>query len=191
MHPGTDKPLRLLAVSRADRGKALEVVISSAIRLGESEAVLRIVGDGPELPALRRLAGDSPCVEFMGSLTPQEVLEEYARADVFVFPSRTDVFGLVLVEAMGAGRPIVTSGAPGAVSDLLVHGSNGIVVEENTVKAWSEAIWTLAKDGRLRERLGNRASETIRSRWTIAHAADAMIASLHLAFQSPSRRRLQ
>lgn len=62
-----------------------------------------VVGDGPDLARLRR---DYPAVHFTGVKTGEDLARHYASADVFVFPSRTDTFGLVLLEALACGVPV-------------------------------------------------------------------------------------
>ena len=125
-------------------------------------------------------AGGSPRIRFLGALPHDRVLELYREADVFFFPSQYDVFGLVLVEAMAAGLAVITSDVPGAVSDLAAPGSNCLVVGHRSSAYWADAIRTIIEDRALRERLGDRARSTIEGRWTIEHAADAMIAAFRL-----------
>ena len=104
----------------------------------------------------------------------------YRDADAFLFPSEYDVFGLVLVEALSAGLAVVSSTAPGAVADLAVDERNCLLVRRPDAAAWAHAIERVVRDAHLRSTLGAAARETIRSRWTIEHAADAMIAGFRL-----------
>ena len=69
-----------------------------------------VVGDGPDLDALRKRY---PEVTFLGALTGEALARAYCSADVFVFPSRTDTFGLVLIEAMACGLPVAAYPVPG------------------------------------------------------------------------------
>lgn len=80
-----------------------------------------VVGDGPLLDAFRTQYRD---VTFTGRLVGEELAEAYASADVFVFPSRTDTFGIVLIEAMACGLPIAALPVPGP-SDNVVDGQTG------------------------------------------------------------------
>jgi glycosyltransferase involved in cell wall biosynthesis len=172
--------VELLAVSRAEQGKALDLVVDAVLALRELDCRLTVVGDGPQLSALQAQAGDSPRIRFLGALAHERVLDEYRKADVFVFPSQFDVFGLVLVEAKGAGLAVITSDRPGAVADLAAPGSNCLVVRDPSPAAWADAIRLLVGDPELRRRLGDAAARTIADRWTIAHSADAMIAGVRL-----------
>lgn len=74
-----------------------------------------VVGDGP---ALERLKARFPDAHFLGVLHGAELASAYAGADVFVFPSRTDTFGLVIVEALACGTPVAAFPVPGPVDIL-------------------------------------------------------------------------
>ncbi len=69
-----------------------------------------VVGDGPARASLERRY---PCVRFLGAKYGDDLADIYARADVFVFPSRTDTFGVVLIEAMASGLPVAAFPLPG------------------------------------------------------------------------------
>lgn len=108
-HPGPQQPRRdrpvLLYVGRV----AAEKNIGAFLRI-TCDAQKVVIGDGPALPALRRA---HPEVLFCGALTGAALAEAYRAADVFVFPSRTDTFGMVLIEAMASGLPIAAHDVPG------------------------------------------------------------------------------
>lgn len=74
-----------------------------------------VVGDGP---ALEKLKAQFPDVHFLGKQTGQELAACYAGADVFVFPSRTDTFGLVMIEALACGTPVAAYPVPGPLDVL-------------------------------------------------------------------------
>jgi glycosyltransferase involved in cell wall biosynthesis len=80
-----------------------------------------VVGDGPQLLALRQRY---PGVVFVGTKTDEDLACHYAAADVFVFPSRTDTFGLVLLEAMASGVPVAAYPVPGPL-DVVDHSGAG------------------------------------------------------------------
>ena len=113
-HPGPERPRSprpvLLYVGRLAPEKNLEGFLN--LTEAETGPVRKVVvGDGPQMAALRRRF---PETEFRGTLTGAALAEAYRSADVFVFPSRTDTFGMVLTEAMAAGLPIAAHDAPGA-----------------------------------------------------------------------------
>ncbi|MEW6133919.1 MAG: glycosyltransferase family 1 protein [Pseudomonadota bacterium] len=85
-----------------------------------------VVGDGPALPALR---AKYPEVNYLGVLNQHELAEVYASADVFVFPSKTDTFGLVLLEAMACGLPVAAYPVTGPI-DVLGDSKAGVMRED-------------------------------------------------------------
>ena len=85
-----------------------------------------VVGDGPLLEHLKR---SYPKVRFTGPKVDVELAAEYAAADVFVFPSRTDTFGIVLLEAMASGLPVAAFPVTGPI-DVVRHGETGFLAED-------------------------------------------------------------
>lgn len=92
-----------------------------------------VVGAGPDLA---ELAVRYPDVLFTGKKTGEELAECYASADVFVFPSRTDTFGMVLLEAMASGLPIAAFPATGPI-DIVTPGETGVLSEDLRAAALS------------------------------------------------------
>ena len=132
------------------------------------DANLYIVGKGPLEEKLKRQAscyGEK--IIFMGAKTHEELSEIYASADVFVAPSITakdgdqEGFGLVIIEAMASGVPVVASRSGGIV-DIISHGQNGLLVEEKNSKELAVEINLLLQDEELRDRLINVSRETVR-----------------------------
>lgn len=82
-------------------------ILAEAWRSCSDVGSLRIVGDGPETRLLRRLAGQSTCVELMGYLSRKKALTQMRRASVLVVPSRSESFGLVYLEALLVGTPVI------------------------------------------------------------------------------------
>jgi glycosyltransferase involved in cell wall biosynthesis len=115
------RPFRLLAVGRLVRQKGFDTAITALARLGRNRASysLTLAGEGPERARLERLAdrlGVAPRVRFTGWVPDtQELMDTH---DLLIHPARWEGFGLVLLEAMGAGLPVVGSTA-GAVPEVL------------------------------------------------------------------------
>jgi glycosyltransferase involved in cell wall biosynthesis len=86
-----------------------------------------VVGEGPALPALKRRYGEG--VHWAGVLSQHDLARFYAAADVFVFPSRTDTFGLVLLEAMACGLPVAAFDVPGP-RDVIGASGAGVMGED-------------------------------------------------------------
>jgi glycosyltransferase involved in cell wall biosynthesis len=85
-----------------------------------------IIGDGPSRPALEK---KYPSAEFIGYKYGKELADYFANADVFVFPSRTDTFGLVMLEAMACGTPVAAYPVPGPI-DVVQPGVTGYLDED-------------------------------------------------------------
>lgn len=98
------RPIQLY-VGRVAPEKNLEAFLGSAVRGSKV-----VVGDGP---ALEALSSRWPDVHFLGALTGEPLARAYNSADVFVFPSKTDTFGLVMIEALACGIPVAAHDVPG------------------------------------------------------------------------------
>jgi len=94
-----------------------------------------VVGDGPQLPALQK---KYPSVRFAGMKHGEELARYYAAADVFVFPSRTDTFGLVMLEALACGVPVAAYPVTGPLD--VINGSGAGVLNENLSLAVQQAL---------------------------------------------------
>lgn len=94
-----------------------------------------VVGDGPQLEELRR---KYPAAHFAGRRSDAELARYYAAADVFVFPSRTDTFGLVLLEALACGVPVAAYPVPGPLD--VIDGSGAGVLDEDLGRAAAQAL---------------------------------------------------
>lgn len=123
-----------------------------------------IAGDGPQRAELERYAaelGIAPYIVFTGYLSRRQLVDLYKQADLFVFASKTETQGLVLVEAMLAGTPAVAIGEMGVLS-VVASGERGILVEEDE-EEFARACLTLLEDEEQRERLGKAAREWART----------------------------
>jgi glycosyltransferase involved in cell wall biosynthesis len=152
-----------LYVGRLDPEKGVDVLLRAwAAYETRTEGRLSLAGAGSEEPSLRRLAGELNLkrVTFHGFVPQAQLPNYYGQADVFVFPSLSDPWGMVINEAMAAGLPIITTTAPGGARELVRNGENGLLISPGDPQALAEAIDSLATDQSLRERMG-RASRDI------------------------------
>jgi glycosyltransferase involved in cell wall biosynthesis len=172
----------------ADSRKGVDVALAALRLVQAPNTRLSIIGGGRLLNSLVEDTHDVR-VRFLGPLAPNAVARELADADVLLFPTRADVFGLVLVEAMGVGLLPIVSRAAGAVDDLAVDGHNAVVVDGHEPATWAAAIEGVLANPALRRQLAERARETIEARWSLRHAAGAMIAGLRLGVLSPRKTR--
>jgi glycosyltransferase involved in cell wall biosynthesis len=149
----------VLCVCRFYPRKRVEVLLHAAAVLKPRipELQIRIVGDGPEAPRLRRLWHDlrlETVVTWVGNATPGELAREYNRADVFCLTSVQEGFGIVFLEAMAAGKPIVAIRAS-AVPEVVEH---GLLVEPENPEALAHGLVTLYDDSDLRRQLGAKSA---------------------------------
>jgi len=126
---GRDRPV-FLYVGRISKEKNLEAFLSADL-----PGLKVVVGTGPLLPALKE---SFPAVVFAGPKWGEELAAHYASADVFVFPSRTDTFGLVMLEAMASGVPVAAYPVTGPL-DVVRSGVSGIL-DEDLAKAARAAL---------------------------------------------------
>jgi glycosyltransferase involved in cell wall biosynthesis len=155
-----DRPL-LVTVSRLAPEKSVDVILRAFQQVSEPPgAYLLIVGGGPSaasLEALARELGIGERVRFTGALPHEGALEVMAGADLFVFASQTETQGLVLVEAMAAGVPVVAVGVAGA-AEAVVDGESGLLVSPGP-DPLAAGMRRLLADPTLRARLGRRGRE--------------------------------
>jgi len=152
----TYPPPRTLFVGRFVYYKGLEVLLRAMRRLPGS---LLLVGDGPLEGTLRRLCFEleiSDRVFFLSRLSDIELVAHYYVSDVFVLPSteRTEAFGIVQIEAMAAGVPVVSTDLPTGVPWVNQDGVTGFVVPTKDPDALGAAISRLLEDPPLRKRMG-------------------------------------
>jgi glycosyltransferase involved in cell wall biosynthesis len=150
-------------VGRLADQKSLHVLLEATPRLLADDPGTRvlIVGDGPLRPALERQArrlGVDGAVVFAGYQT--DVVPAYAAMDVFVLPSRYEGFGIVFLEAMALGVPVVGTRVIGS-EDAVVDGVTGLLVPHGDAPALAAAVLRLFSDGALREAIRTQAARKV------------------------------
>ncbi|MBV9157869.1 MAG: glycosyltransferase family 4 protein [Acidobacteriaceae bacterium] len=160
--PPRKREFTVLCVCRFYPRKRVDVLIRAAQILREKIRGLeiRIVGGGPESRRLRQLSAGlrlENVVNWRGDTTAQELAREYNRADIFCLPSVQEGFGIVFLEAMAAGKPIVAARAA-AVPEVVQH---GLLVEPDNSEALAEAIYHLYLDSDLRTRLATSGKQHV------------------------------
>jgi glycosyltransferase involved in cell wall biosynthesis len=130
-------------------------------------ARLALVGDGPYRQELEKHFADTP-THFVGYMTGQTLASAFASADAFVFPSRTETLGLVLLEAMAAGCPVIAANA-GGIPDIVSDGVNGYLFDPQDEGGAIAATQRLLSDADERETLRQNARlEAERWGWAAA-----------------------
>lgn len=141
----------VLAVGRLVGYKGFDVLIEAARGLAGSVV---LVGNGPEESRLRGLAG--PHVIFAGRLSDADLVAAYHACDVFCLPSisTAEAFGIVLLEAMACGKPLITTALPTGVSAVNREGVTGLVIPPGDVGALREALQALLADPQRAQAMG-------------------------------------
>jgi glycosyltransferase involved in cell wall biosynthesis len=150
----------VLFVGRLVYYKGVEIAIRAMARC---PGTLTIVGTGPLEPALREAAvrhGVADRVCFAGTVAEDDLPAYYQACDLFVLPSIavTEAFGIVQIEAMAAGVPVVSTNLPTGVPWVNQHEESGLVVPPGDADALADAMRSLLADHRRRESLGSPAS---------------------------------
>ena len=153
--PRSRKRPMLLSVGRVSAEKGLNRLVDL-----QDDYLLVIVGDGPYMPEARKLL---PRAKFIGYQQGQELVDWYYQANVFVFPSSADTFGLVMIEAMAQGTPVAAFPVQGPI-DVIEQGITGYMNQDLSVavkqcltlnrkevkkasEKWTwENCWTIFKD---------------------------------------------
>ena len=164
---GADGRISVLYAGRQTREKGVDLLADAFLIAHARDDRLRLtlVGDGPEHAQLRERLGDAG--EFLGWLEGDELARAYADADLFVFPSSTDTYGQVVVEAQASGLPVVAVRA-GGPADLIEEGRSGLLSEPSADELAAK-ILRLAESGTLRERLAAGGLAAARGRsWAVA-----------------------
>jgi glycosyltransferase involved in cell wall biosynthesis len=163
----TNGQVRLLYVGRVSREKDLDVLANAYRRLRDEGLSIQlfVVGHGPYSEALSETLPDA---FFTGYLTGKDLASAYASADVFVFPSTTDTFGNVVIEAQASGIPVVVSDS-GGPKELVENNENGLITKSRDADDLARAIRALVVDPKLREQMAGRARESVINRtWPTA-----------------------
>ncbi|MBT2479728.1 glycosyltransferase [Streptomyces sp. ISL-94] len=178
---GTRHRYRLLQVGRLVPRKGAAVSIAALARLPEAELV---IAGGPEAGSLdwdpevcrlrdiARGAGVADRVRFLGAVPCGEVPTVMRSADVVLCPADYEPFGIVPLEAMACGRPVVAS-AVGGQLDTVVDRETGRLVPPGDPGALAEAVAELLADAGLREAYGAAGRRRVTSRYGWAHVATA------------------
>lgn len=143
---GQRQSIKLLYAGRLSREKNLETLAQAFRQLCRTrpDVSLVLAGDGPYRAELQRTLADLP-VFFTGLLSGEKLWRAFASCDLFVFPSKTDTFGRVVLEAQAAGLPVVVS-ASGGPKDAMRDGETGVVVPDINASRLASAVDILTDD---------------------------------------------
>ena len=176
IEPSLDGPF--LFVGRLVPYKGLEVLLEAMARLPDAEAV--IVGEGPllaPLSALVKKMGTDGRIHFVGPMDSAQVAEHMARARALVLPSvdASETFGLVQLEAMAAGVPVVASDLPTGVREVGEPGRTCLLVPPSDPEALSQALGGLLKDKEKAREMGAAGRLRFEERYTRGLMMDRLL----------------
>jgi rhamnosyl/mannosyltransferase len=184
-HPG---PL-VLFVGRMVPYKGVGVLLRALVGL---PATTLLVGSGPLLEDMRALAkelGLGDRVAFLEDVDDEQMAAVYHACDVFVLPSvgTNETFGIVQLEAMACGKPVVSTALPTGVPWVNRHGESGLVVPPGDVGALREALGQLLGDPALRARLGEQGRRRVMSDFTVERMVGRTAALYQEVATTPSK----
>jgi glycosyltransferase involved in cell wall biosynthesis len=197
-----DAPV-VVAAGRLTPQKGFDLLLEAFVPVARRhpEWSLRIFGAGPERGRLEALVAEHGLHDAVLLAGPTPRLgEELARASLFVLSSRFEGFGMVIVEAMSKGLPVVSFDCPRGPAEIIADGADGVLVPPEDVGALSRAIMALVEDAPRRRRLGAEALGTARRydpaaigrRWQLLlHELAGRAASVPARAPSPPPRRSQ
>lgn len=154
----------ILFVGRVASEKSIDKIIKALAIIKKrdiSKVKLLIIGDGPAMDELKQLARTLKIekdVIFAGTVSYEEIRHYYKTAYVFTIASTTETFGIVTIEALASGVPVLAVKAPGAV-DILTDGVDGLLVD-NDVEKFANALEKIIREPELREKLSRGALKT-------------------------------
>jgi glycosyltransferase involved in cell wall biosynthesis len=187
---------RLLFVGNLVVNKGVETVLEAFVRLsGEYPGLTLTVAGSDDGEVAERLrsraaqAGVAERVEVLGFVEHEELPALYRSADVFAAPSRYEGgLGLVYLEAMACGLPVVATAAGGA-AEAIEHGETGLLMETGDVEETTAAIGTLLADPALRARMTAAGPERVRAHFTQARYAEKVSGAYERAIERRRRAR--
>ena len=151
----------LCSVSRLTKEKNLYFLIDGIKYIREKtkkDVRCIIIGDGPEKQKLQQVIDDynlQDTILLIGKVEPREIAFYYRASDIFVFASRSETQGMVLLEAMAGMCPVVAVRSSGT-DDMIIDGENGYKTKAN-IKEWGEKVIELVEDEDLRVKTGKNA----------------------------------
>jgi len=158
-------PVQFLFVGRLAYYKGVDVLLNAFSTVTGAELV--IVGDGPLEAQLKSQAKQLKIennVRFAHGVKDDELPRYYAKCDVFVLPSvmKSEAFGLVQLEAMAFGKPVINTSLPGGVPYVSINARTGLTVPPSDVSALVNAMQKLVNDPTLRKQYGKAAHKRVR-----------------------------
>ena len=155
---------KLLYVGRVSKEKNLHLLAQAYRQLlkSHSSVMLTVVGEGPYQEEMKKAMAGLPYI-FTGRLEGEDLAEAYASSDIFVFPSTTDMFGNVVLEAQASGLPLIVTDQGGPAENVIPQ-ATGLVVKGDCTKSLAVAMQRLISDPAKRQKMGQAARQYMENR---------------------------
>lgn len=177
--PVADRPFTLLMVGAVNENKNQRLALQLLAQLPDVHLV--VVGDGPERPALEEWAvahGVAPRVRWTGFL--EDPSPFYLQADALLMLSAFEAFPYAVLEAMAHSLPVVGTRV-GGVPEAITHEQDGLLLPARDLESLSAAVRRLQADPAWRSKLGQRARQTVRERFTVETMTDRLLSVIDQA----------
>ncbi len=184
---GVHTPFAILYAGQLIPRKGLQDLLRALAILQREDITLVVAGSGPGESQCRDLGdalGISVYVRYAGFVSRTDLPRYYAMADLMALPSREEVWGLVINEALACGTPVLTTEAAGAAPDLIQPGVNGYAVPPANPEAIADALARHFSPGADRDAMSEAARRSIAPH-TIKRAAGAFEEAVRLAMEAP------
>ena len=170
--------LSILSVGDLIASKGHELVLRAVAEIKEQfpQVSYEIIGDGPHLLSLQRLASQKNIethVHFLGRRSREEVAQALRRCAVFALPSTYEGLGCVYLEAMATAKPAIACRGQG-IEEIIRHDVNGFLVDGRSVSELAEILRHLLADPSAREKIGMAARRTVVDQFTFARQAERL-----------------
>ncbi|MCL4531124.1 MAG: glycosyltransferase family 4 protein [Chloroflexi bacterium] len=165
---------RILSVGRVVYQKGFDLAMRALADLKDLEWQWSIAGDGPQMSVLQAKVkehGLQNRIHFLGWLTADQLKEQYAAANMFLFPSRHEGMPNAVLEAMASGLPVVATHIAGS-EELVVDGETGRLVPPEDANALRESLRPFLVDAQMREQMGRAARQRVESSFSWNRVAE-------------------
>lgn len=159
-----DFSYHLISAGRLVKDKGFDILIEAIAGLKSAYPPIKlsIYGEGDQLDSLNKQIEELELKENVQIYKPiSKLFDRFVESDIFVLPSRIEPFGMVIVEAMAVGLPVVATNCPNGPRNIINDGVDGFLVENENCVAIKEKIGMLFNDSSLREKIGNNAKKIV------------------------------
>lgn len=165
----------ILFAGRLEKVKGINYLINAFSKLSDDMNLI-IIGSGPEESNLKKSLNSEQKnkVEFIPHLSKIKLQEYLSQCSIFVLPSLFETFGIVLIEAMASGKPVIASDIPGP-RHIIQHGVNGFLFEKGNEEELIKYLKLLIENDNLRKEMGKNARKTVEDNYSFKKVAEAYL----------------